>query len=51
MAQFTYNNTKNDSIGYIFFELNCKYHFGAFYKKNFDFYSKLKAIKELFFKL
>ncbi len=26
MAEFTYNNTKNTSIGYTSFEFNCGYH-------------------------
>lgn len=34
-----------------FFKLNYEYHLFVFYKKNFDFYSKLKTIKKLIFKL
>lgn len=32
MVIFTYNNTKNTSISYILFELNCEYYVRVFYK-------------------
>ena len=47
MAEFAYNNTKNTSIGHIPFELNYRYHFWVFYKKNLNFCLKLKSAKEL----
>ena len=51
IAEFAYNNTQNVSTGYISFELNCKYYFCIFYKKNFNLYSKSKTVKKLSFKL
>ena len=36
MAEFAYNNTKNTSTGYMFFELNCGYHPWVSYKKDLD---------------
>ena len=36
MVEFTYNNTKNASTGFTFFELNCKYYLWVFYEKNLD---------------
>ena len=36
MADFTYNNTKNASTGYMPFKLNCEYHLRVFYKEDFD---------------
>ena len=51
ITKFTYNNTKNASIGYMSFELNCKYHLYVSDEKYLNFCSKLKSIKELFFKL
>ena len=51
MVEFVYNNVKIMNISYIIFKFNYKYYFYIFYEKDFDFYLKLKAIKELFFKL
>ena len=51
MAEFAYNNTKNASIGYISFELNCGYQPRVSYKKDLDPRSKLKTAKELSSKL
>ena len=51
IVEFAYNNIKNASISYTLFELNCKYHFCIFYKKNFYPHSKSKTTEELFFKL
>ena len=47
MADFTYNNTKNASTGYIPFELNCRYHPWVSYKEDLNFYLQLKTAEEL----
>ena len=47
MAKFAYNNTKNASTGYTFFELNCDYHPRISYKEDIDFRSKSKSANEL----
>ena len=47
MAEFAYNNTKNASIRYRLFELNCGYHPHVSYKEDIDPCSKLKAANEL----
>ena len=47
MAEFAYNNTKNASTGYMFFELNWGYHPRVLYKKDFDPRSQSKTIQEL----
>ncbi len=36
MAEFTYNNTKNVSIGHTSFELNCGYHPHISYNEDID---------------
>ena len=36
LAEFAYNNVKNASTNYMSFELNCKYHPWAAYKKDFN---------------
>ena len=46
MAEFTYNNIKNTSIGYASFELNCKYHLQVLYKENLDPYLQLRTAEE-----
>lgn len=51
MAKFVYNNIKNASTSYIYFELNCGYHFYVFYEENNDLYSKTKSANELLIKL
>ena len=51
MAEFAYNNTKNDGTGYIFFKLNCVYYLRVFCKKDLDLHSNLKTTKKLSFKL
>lgn len=51
IARFTYNNTKNINITYIFFELNYGYHLYIFCKKNINFYSKSISINRLLTKL
>ena len=51
MAEFVYNNTKNANTGYLSFKLNYKYYFYIFYKKDLNFYLKLKIAKKLSFKL
>ena len=47
MAEFAYNNAKNASTGYTFFELNCDYHFWMLYKDNVDLCSKSKSADNL----
>ena len=47
MAEFAYNNTKNTSIGYTPFELNCGFHLKVPYKEDVDSYSKLKTADQL----
>ena len=51
MAKFAYNNTKNISIGHMFFEFNYWYYSHISYKENLDPYSKLKIAEKPFFKL
>ena len=51
IAEFTYNNTKNASTGYISFDLNYKYHFRISYKENLDPHLQSKIVKELSSKL
>ena len=36
MAEFAYNNTKNTSTGYTFFELNCGFYPRVFYKEDIN---------------
>ena len=47
MAEFAYDNAKNDSIGYTPFELNCAYHLYVSYKKNVNPHSKSKLADDL----
>ena len=47
MAEFTYNNAKNASIGYTPFELNYGYHTRVFYEKDLNPRSKSRTLKEL----
>ena len=47
MAEFAYNNAKNVSIGYIFFELNYRYYPCISYKEDCDPHSKLRTMEEL----
>ena len=47
MAEFAYNNTKNASIGYTLFELNCGYHSCVSYKETIDLCSKSKFANDL----
>ena len=51
MAEFTYNNAKNASIGHKFFELNYKYYPCVSNKEDLDPRSKSRTAKKLFFKL
>ena len=51
MAEFAYNNAKNASIGYRFFELNCRYHLYVSYKEDVDPCPRLKAANKLTKKL
>ena len=46
-AEFAYNNAKNASIGYTFFELNCGYHPCVSYEEDLDLRSKLRTAEEL----
>lgn len=47
MVEFAYNNTKNTSISYTPFELNCSFHLRVFYKKNVNFCSQSKTSNQL----
>ena len=47
MAEFVYNNTKNASISYTSFKLNCGYHSCVSYKEDLDPRSKSKAADKL----
>ena len=51
MVEFVYDITKNASIEYMSFQINCRYHLRISYKKNFDYYSKSKAANKLIKKL
>ena len=51
MAEFVYNNTKNDSIGHTPFELNCGYHSCVSFKEDTDLCSRSKTVDELSAKL
>ena len=51
MTKFVYNNSKNASINHIFFKLNYKYYLFIFYKKNLDFYFKVKKHKKIVFQV
>lgn len=47
MAEFAYNNAKNASTCFLFFEQNCEYHLKIFYKKNVDSSFKFKSANKL----
>ena len=47
MAKFAYNNTKNASTDYTFFELNCGYYSYVSYKEDFDPRLKSRTAKKL----
>ena len=47
IAQFTYNNAKNASIGHMPFELNCNYHPQILYKEKVDSCSKSEITDKL----
>ena len=47
MAEFAYNNAKNASTGYTFFELNCGYHPWLLYEEDIDPCPKSKLADEL----
>ena len=49
MAEFTYNNATNASIGHTLFNSNCGYHPCVFYKEDLDPRSKSKTVEELSF--
>ena len=51
MAEFAYNNMKNASTSYIFFEFNYSYHLQTSYKKDINPWSKSKSINKLATKL
>ena len=51
MAEFAYNNAKNESTGHTFFELNCGYHLRVSYKEDINPRSKSKLADELSAKL
>ena len=47
MAEFAYNNSKNDSTGHTLFELNCGYHPRMSYEEEVDPRSQSKSADEL----
>ena len=47
MAKFAYNNSKNASIGHMFFKLNCSYQPRILYKEEVDYRSQSKSLDEL----
>ena len=51
MAKFAYKNAKNGTIGPLLFELNYRYHFYIFYKKDTNLCSKSKSTNKLLAKL
>ena len=51
MAEFAYNNAKNASTSYTFFEFNCKYNFCDSYEEDLDPHSKSRSAEELSFEL
>ena len=51
MVEFAYNNAKNTSTGYTFFELNCGFYSRIFYEEDVDLCSKLKTEHHLAIKL
>ena len=51
MTEFTNNNAKNASTGYMPFQLNCGYHPCVFYKKDINLYFQFKSASDLANKL
>lgn len=51
MIKFAFNNTVNISIDHTIFELNYKYFFDIFYKKNVNYCPKSKLTNKLLAKL
>ena len=51
MAEFTYNNAKNASIGHMLFKLNYGYHPCVSYEEDLNPCLKSKFAEELFSKL
>ena len=47
MVEFAYNNAKNASTGYTFFELNCGFHPRISYKEDVDPCSRSKTVDQL----
>ena len=47
MAEFAYKNTKNASIGYTLFELNCEYYLWMLYKKDVNLHSRSRSVDKL----
>ena len=47
MAEFAYNNTKNASIGYTSFELNCGFHPWVSFEDDVDLCSRSRSADEL----
>lgn len=51
MVEFTYNNSKNASMGYTSFELNCGYHLWVFFEDKYDTRYRFFLANELAMKL
>ena len=47
MAEFAYNNAKNTSIGYIFFELNCGFQPRVSHEEDVEHYTRSKTADQL----
>ncbi len=47
MMEFIYNNAKNTSTSYIFFELNCGYPHRVFFEEDIDHYSRSRFANKL----
>ena len=47
MAEFAYNNIKNDSIVHTLFELNCGYHFKVSFEEDVDSHLRSRSANKL----
>ena len=47
MAEFVYNNSKNASMSYTPFELNCAYHPYVPFENEYNAYSRSSSAKKL----
>ena len=47
MVEFSYNDTKNSSIGHILFKLKCKYHPCLLFEDDTNLYFNFCSVEEL----